>query len=182
MATPWLDEHEQRAWRGLIALRIGLDARLRRSLQRDSGLSDADYMVLVELSESATGRLRAFELVSALRWEKSRLSHHLRRMQHRGLVERVGCETDRRGAFVVLTPVGRSTIEGAAPGHVAEVRRSFFDALSPAQVEAFTEISAAVLRHLADLDSAESEPDADPGGAPSGRQDAGSQPDPARRG
>jgi len=152
-APRWLDEREQEAWRGLIALQAQLNARLRRSLQRNDGFSDATYAVLVHLSESAGGRLRAFELGEALQWEKSRLSHHLRRLERRGLVERVGCETDRRGAFVVLTAEGRRAIEAAAPGHIDEVRRSFFDALRPEQVDALSEICAAVLLNLARLDA-----------------------------
>lgn len=146
----WLDEREQRAWRGLLAMSAALDSRLGRALQQRSGLSHADYAVLVALSESPEGRLRAYEVVSALEWEKSRLSHQLRRMEDRGLLERQDCETDRRGAFVVLTPAGRAAIEAAAPSHVSDVRRWFVEALTPAQLDALAEISEAVLARLAD--------------------------------
>src|SRR3546814_8318710 len=112
-----------------------LGARLRRAHQRDSGLSDSDYAVLVHVSEAPEGRLRIFELGAQLEWEKSRLSHHLRRMEQRDLIVREECDTDRRGAFVVLTPTGRVAIEGAAPKHVAEVRDAFIDALTPDQLE-----------------------------------------------
>ena len=148
----WLDEREQAAWRGLLRMHAQLSARAGRALQRDSGLSDADYGVLVELSEAPDQQLRVFELGSRLQWEKSRLSHHLRRMVARGLVERRGCDTDRRGAFVVLTPAGRAAIVEAAPKHVAEVRRIFVDALTPQQLEQLSEISGRVLAHLAHLD------------------------------
>ena len=145
----WLDDREERAWRGLLTMNAQLGGRLRRALQRDAGLSDADYHVLVQLSEARGARLRVFELVRALQWEKSRVSHHLRRMEERGLVEREECPTDGRGAFVVLTGTGRAAIEAAAPKHVAEVRRAFVDVLSPAQLDALAEISTAVLAHLA---------------------------------
>jgi DNA-binding MarR family transcriptional regulator len=145
----WLDDREQRAWRGLLTMQSRLEARLRRALQQDSGLSDADYAVLVNLSEAPGGRLRIFELAAALDWEKSRLSHQLRRMEQRRLLEREGCETDRRGSFVVLTATGRSAIEAAAPEHVAEVRRWFIDRLAPAQLDALAEISETILDALA---------------------------------
>jgi len=144
----WLDEREQRAWRGLMNLQAQLGAHLRRSLVRDSGLSDADYEVLVHLSEAPDDRLRIFELVRALQWEKSRLSHQLRRMEQRGLLERSECPTDGRGAFVSLTPEGRASIVAAAPRHVAEVRRHFVDVLTPDQLDAMAEISDAVLTSL----------------------------------
>jgi len=111
----WLDESEQRAWRSYLQMHGQLLARLNRQLQADSDLSLADYEVLVTLSEVPAGRLRPFELQRGLQWEQSRLSHQLRRMEHRGLVGREGCTDDRRGAFIVLTDAGRRAIEAAAP-------------------------------------------------------------------
>src|ERR1700709_1050662 len=114
----WLTEREQRAWRGLLQMNSALDARLNRELQQTSGLSLADYDVLVLLTEAPAGRLRVFEVAADLQWEQSRLSHHIVRMERRGLVTREGCTTDRRGAFVVLPTAGRHAIEQAAPEHV----------------------------------------------------------------
>ncbi|MFP3914146.1 MAG: MarR family winged helix-turn-helix transcriptional regulator [Actinomycetota bacterium] len=148
--TPWLDEAESRAWRGYEALSTQLSARLHRSLVRNTGLSLSDYAVLVHLSEAPTERLRAFELGSALQWEKSRLSHHLRRMENRGLVERRTCESDGRGLFVQLTPEGRKAIEEAAPQHVADVRSYLIDQLSSAQLASLAEIAEKVLAALPD--------------------------------
>src|SRR4051795_8337282 len=132
--SQWLTVDEQRAWRGLVQMTSRLDARLNRELQQVSGLSLADYDVLVLLTEAPDGRLRVFELAEDLQWEQSRLSHHLARMQRRGLVAREECTTDRRGAFVVLTGAGRDAIEKAAPAHVATVRQLIFDGLSKEQV------------------------------------------------
>jgi DNA-binding MarR family transcriptional regulator len=144
----WLDEREARAWRGYTRMRIELDAALNRHLARRSGLSHADYAVLVELSEAPAGRLRAFQLGRALRWEKSRLSHHLKRMETRGLVCREDCAEDARGSEVVLTAAGRAAIEEAAPAHVDDVRRLMIDHLSPEQLEALSTTAEAVLAAL----------------------------------
>lgn len=148
--TTWLRDDEQRAWRGLIAMTSQLDARLNRQLQESSGLSLADYDVLVALSEAPDGRLRVFEVAAQLGWEQSRLSHHLTRMQRRGLVERQECRTDRRGAYAVLTDAGRTAIVAAAPSHVDAVRQLVFDDLSPEQVRQLAELTAAVLARLQD--------------------------------
>src|SRR3954470_9965333 len=126
----WLTDDEQRAWRGLLQMTSRLDARLNRDLQQTSGLSLADYDVLVLLTEAPDGRLRVFELAENLQWEQSRLSHHLARMQRRGLVAREECTSARRGAFIVRTEDGRDAIEKAAPAHVDAVRRLVFDGLS----------------------------------------------------
>lgn len=144
----WLSDEEQRAWRGLLQMTVQLQAQVNRELQETSGLSGADYEVLVPLSESEEGRLRVMELARVLCWEQSRMSHHLARMQKRGLVARQECPSDRRGAFVVLTPGGRDAIEAAAPAHVATVRRLVFDGLTADQVRGLTGISDHVLARL----------------------------------
>ncbi len=144
----WLDELEARAWRGYTRMCIELEAALSRELSRHSGLSHADYAVLVELSEAADGRLRAFQLGRALRWEKSRLSHHLKRMEARGLISRQDCAEDARGSEVVLTGDGRATIESAAPAHVEDVRRLMIGHLTPEQLAVLADAAEVVLAGL----------------------------------
>ncbi len=146
--SPWLSPDEHDAWRGLLAMTSRLDARLNQQLQESSGLSLTDYAVLVTLSEAAEGRLRSYEIAGSLGWEQSRLSHHVTRMQRRGLVDREECPTDRRGAFVVLTGAGRAAIEGAAPAHVETVRRLVFEDVSDEQVAQLTAFTSGVLRRL----------------------------------
>ena len=144
----WLTEDEQRAWRGLLQMTAQLNARMNRQLQNDFGMSLADYDVLVVLSEAPAGRLRVFEITDALAWEQSRVSHHLARMQRRGLIAREECAADARGAFVVLTETGRAAIERAAPAHVETVRELVFDGLSPDQLAALTAVTSRVLERL----------------------------------
>lgn len=145
----WLDAREQRAWRGYLAMQAQLQATLHRRLQADAGLSLADFDVLVALSDRAGEPVRAGELAGLLQWEKSRLSHHLARMERRGLVAREDCPDDARGAFVVLTDAGRRAQEAAAPAHVASVRELVFDGLAPEQVDALIEVSDEVRARIA---------------------------------
>ena len=142
----WLDQREQAAWRAYLDMNAKLTARLNREMQDQSGVSIADFSVLVQLSEHVDARMRILELARALGWEKSRLSHQLTRMQQRGLIERSNCNEDRRGAFVVLTDQGRATVEAAAPRHVESVRRYVFDSLTAEQVESLGSISSIVVQ------------------------------------
>jgi DNA-binding MarR family transcriptional regulator len=144
----WLSDDEQRAWRALLQMTSRLEAHMNRQLQETSGLSKADYDVLVPLSEAPDGRLRIFEIARELCWEQSRLSHHLGRMQKRGLIDRENCDADRRGAFVVLTASGRGAIEKAAPAHVETIRHLVFDDLAPGQLNAVTDVAEQVLGRL----------------------------------
>jgi len=145
----WLDEPEDRAWRGYRRMRTLLDARILRDLAGEAGLSGPDYDVLSHVSESPGHRARLGELAERMAWSKSRLSHHLTRMERRGLVTRQDCPSDGRGAFVVLTEAGFRVIQAAAPGHVASVRRHFIDLLSRDQLEVLTRITDTVVGHLA---------------------------------
>lgn len=146
--TRWLTDDEQRAWRAYIRMNARLFAALNRQLQTDSGMSESDYAVLVQLTDAPDGRLRPYEIQRALDWEQSRLSHHLRRMQRRGLVERRECGDDGRGAYILLTEAGRQAITAAAPGHVDAVRRHFFDLLSPDEVATLEAMASRVLKGL----------------------------------
>jgi DNA-binding MarR family transcriptional regulator len=147
-ATDWLDDRQQRSWRRFLAVQQRLLPRLGQHLQRDSGLSPADYQILVNLSESPHGRMRAFEIGRATQWEKSRLSHHLTRMAQRGLVERRMCADDTRYADIVLTEAGRAAIEQASALHVPHVRHYFLDALTEEQLTALDGICDAILARL----------------------------------
>jgi DNA-binding MarR family transcriptional regulator len=141
----WLTEREERSWRALQFMQMRLEGELARQLAADSGLSYPDYVVLVALTDRDDGRMRLFELADALGWEKSRASHHVGRMVGRGLVKKKKCDSDRRGADVIVTARGRREIEAAAPGHVAAVRRLFVDRLTSAQLDAIGAAAQVVL-------------------------------------
>jgi DNA-binding MarR family transcriptional regulator len=126
----WLDERRQQVWQAYLHLNQHLYAFLEQELVRDAGMSGSDYRVLHPLSEIPEGLLRARELGTEIGWGRSRLSHHLTRMEKRGLVARQECAEDGRGLMVQLTEAGRKAIERAAPGHVEKVQSYFFDLMS----------------------------------------------------
>jgi DNA-binding MarR family transcriptional regulator len=148
----WLNDDEAHAWRGYRRMRALLDLQISRDLAADSGLSEADYDVLSDLSETKGHRLRLIELSRQMLWSKSRLSHHISRMEQRGLVRREGDDAATRGVIVVLTPAGLRAIKAAAPAHVASVRRHFIDLLTPKQIEALGQAAETVVGHLNSLD------------------------------
>jgi len=133
-------------------MRARLDLQISRDLARDAGLSDADYDVLSNLSETEDHRLRLNDLSAQMLWSSSRLSHHITRMQKRGLVTRDHDPSDARGAVIVLTKSGWNEIRRAAPLHVESVRRHFIDMLSRAQLETLGDVTGVVVRHLNDQD------------------------------
>jgi DNA-binding MarR family transcriptional regulator len=132
--SPWLSEEQQAVWRSWLALSAQLPAVLHRQLAEDSGLSLPDFDVLVQLTEAPGSRLRVTDLAASLGWERSRVSHHVKRMERRGLVGRDDCPDDGRGAFIAVTPQGRAAIERAAPAHARTVKDLVFADLSRAEL------------------------------------------------
>jgi len=135
---------ELRIWRDFIETAQALRTELAARLQRDSSLSPGDYAALLALSEAAGGRLRPSALARTLGWERSRLSHHLGRMERRGLVRREECATDSRGAEVVLTDEGARAFRAAALPHLLAVRELFVAPLAPGQIAALGDAVAAL--------------------------------------
>ena len=147
--TQWLGAGEDRAWRAFMHAHHQLNTCLNRLLLQDSGLSGADYEVLAVLSGLPEGRMTSQEMGTLLRWEKSRLSHQVRRMEEQGLVARELNPADRRSAMVVLRPAGRRAIEDAAPEHVRNVRRRMIDLFTPAELDTLADLHERILNHLA---------------------------------
>jgi DNA-binding MarR family transcriptional regulator len=139
---------ELRTWRDFLETTETLRALLAARLQSDSALSTGDYTILLALSEAGDNRLRSSEMASHIGWERSRVSHHLGRMERRGLIRREECATDSRGAYVVLEPAGAEAFHAATVPHLRAVRELFVDALTPEQLAAAGEIAAALRTHL----------------------------------
>ncbi len=144
----WLSDEEQRTWRSFLGATRMLFEQLDRELQRDAGMSHADYEILVRLSEAPGRSLRMGELAERTGSSRSRLSHAVSRLEERGWVRRQVCEEDGRGQLAVLTDDGFEALEAAAPIHVEGVRTHLFDQLTPEQVAHMRDIGETLLRHL----------------------------------
>ena len=143
-----IDEAEWALWRGFLTMHRDLMRELDGRLQRDAGISQADYSVMLTLFDAPERRLRPGALGEALGWEKSRLSHQLARMAARGLVERAECDTDGRGTWVVLTRDGRRTLLHSLRDHAASIRSLFLDALEPDEKRVLARANERVLERL----------------------------------
>lgn len=146
--VPWLDRSQLRAWVRLVAVLELLPGVLDAQLRRDADVTHFEYYVLAVLSESDDRTLRMSELARVTNATPPRLSHVVRRLEERGLVERFPCPTDARSTNARLTEAGWQKVVEAAPGHVRTVRQHVIDALDDAQVEQLAAISEAILGRL----------------------------------
>jgi DNA-binding MarR family transcriptional regulator len=147
-AGGWLDGDQQRAWLAYIRVQLRLAYEMNRQLLAESGMSLPDYDVLTALSMADAGRMQITVLAAQIGWERSRVSHHVRRMAVRGLVTCGLSVADRRATEVTLTKQGRQALEEAAPGHVELVRRLFFEGLPPGLDGPLTEALESVYANI----------------------------------
>ncbi|TFV75040.1 MarR family transcriptional regulator [Blastococcus sp. CT_GayMR20] len=148
MGARWLDDDELTAWVRLVGVVELLPGVLDSQLRRDAGLSHFEYFVLAMLSESPHRTLRMTALATRTNATLPRLSHVVRRLEDRGLLERSTCPEDARATNARLTEAGWRTLQDTAPGHVATVREHVIDALTPEQVGQLSEIAGAILHRL----------------------------------
>ncbi len=144
----WLDDDELTAWVRLVGVVELLPGVLDSQLRRDAELSHFEYYVLAMLSESPRRTLRMTALAARTNATLPRLSHVVRRLEDRGLVERSTCPEDARATNARLTEAGWRQLQDTAPGHVATVRENVIDALTPEQVEQLGGIAEAILKRL----------------------------------
>ena len=146
--TRWLDQDEQRTWRTFMLATKKLWEQLEREVDQGTDVPSAYYELLVRLSEAPDRRLRLSDLADQSQSSRSRLSHSLARLEALGWIRREACESDRRGAFAVLTDEGFGALQHAAPVHVESVRAHLFDVLDGEQLAQLRAISQRILEHL----------------------------------
>jgi DNA-binding MarR family transcriptional regulator len=100
------------------------------------------------LSEAPKRTLRMSALAAQTNATPPRLSHVVRRLEDRGLVERLACPEDARATNARLTAAGWRKVREAAPGHVANVRDNVIGALTSEQVKQLAAIADAILGRL----------------------------------
>jgi DNA-binding MarR family transcriptional regulator len=118
-------ERHLAAWRSLLEVHKNVVELLARELEEQRGLPLGWYDVLLTLDQAPEQRLRMQELAQSVLLSKSGLTRLIDRMETEGLVRRERCPSDRRGAFAVLTPEGRSAFRRAAPVHLRGIQEHF---------------------------------------------------------
>ena len=146
--TRWLEQDELATWTSLAALMFKLPGVLDYQLQRGSGLTHFEYLVLAGLSESPGRSRRMSDLAGFANGSLSRLSHVVKRLEQRGFVERRPAEDDGRITVATITDSGYEILVAAAPGHVATVREYIIDSITPEQLGQLKVIADQILAKL----------------------------------
>ena len=131
-----LAPQELRAWRGMLRAQAALAKALDAQLEATHGLQLSSYEVLMYLADAEEERMRMCDLASSILLSRSGLTRLVDRLAREGLLERVACSDDARGAFAKLTPAGREKLRAARATHLAGVRAMFLDLFTPEELDA----------------------------------------------
>src|SRR4051794_24899545 len=111
-ARPLVPE-EMAAWQRLIAVVELLPPALDAQLLRDAKLTHFEYLVLMVLADSPQNTARMTTPPPQTKPPPPRLSHVVRRLEERGLIERFPCPEDRRATNARITETGLALLDTA---------------------------------------------------------------------
>ena len=122
-------------WRAFVRAQAHVSRRLDEDLRTEHGLSLQEYVALLILAESPDRRLRMGRLADSLTLSKSGATRLIDRLVDDGLVDRVTCSSDLRGAEAALTDAGLKRLRTAAPTHLRGIAEYFLSAIDAGDLE-----------------------------------------------
>lgn len=138
-----ITEEEMQIWHMWKSSYTNIFGRVVKDMFEQTGLSEGDFGILDRLDLYGKGKLRQQELADSMDWSKSRLSHHLTRMEKRGLVLREPLETER-GVQIITTSAGKSALNKARPVVSAAIREHFLKLLTEHDIDSITNLAERV--------------------------------------
>src|SRR5262245_18463199 len=94
------------SWRAFLRAYPQVARRLDDDLRAEHGLSLQEYAALLQLAESPERRLRMGRLADGVLLSRSGVTRLVDRLVADGLVDRLACPSDARGAEAILTDSG----------------------------------------------------------------------------
>jgi DNA-binding MarR family transcriptional regulator len=142
-----LDAAEEAFWRTFARAILVIPRSLDADQRSGSGLSTAEYGVLMSLSESPERRMRINEIALHIGMSASRVSRIVGEFTRLGYTNRCTSEQDRRAQIAELTDAGLARLEEAWPAHLRSVRRRVMQHVDPAELPHLTEMLARMVTY-----------------------------------
>jgi len=133
------------AWRAFLFAHAQIRRQLERELQAEQAMGLGEYEVLLLLARSENRRMRMSELAERLVLSRSGVTRLIDRLSAEQLVERGSCDTDRRGAWAILTDAGYGRLRDASPTHLRGVGEHFLDRIPADELESMRKTLERVL-------------------------------------
>jgi DNA-binding MarR family transcriptional regulator len=128
------------AWRTFLYAHAQVRRQLERELQAEQAMGLGEYELLLILAYSSGRRQRMSELADSLALSRSGATRLIDRLEANGLVERITCDTDRRGQWAQLTDAGYGRLRDASPTHLRGVAEHFLDRIPQRELDSLSRI------------------------------------------
>ena len=135
-----LSRDEFALWSGFLQTHAALARELDADLRGAHGLPLTDFEILLWLANRPCEGMRMAALADTVLLSPSGLSRAVERLETRGLVQRIPCTEDRRGAYAALTESGRDLVRTAGVTHATGIRRRFLDQLTSEESQLLTAV------------------------------------------
>lgn len=135
-----LSTEEMAAWRPFVMAATLVLGALDADMKAGFGISHFDHALLVFLSTMPMRRARMGDVARAMALDPSNITHRVRRLEARGLVERQPDSEDGRVIYARLTVAGMLLLREAWPMHRDGIRRHFLNHVRPEQLPAIAEV------------------------------------------
>ena len=130
-----LNDTKIESWISLIRTQQFLLEQVENDLKQ-AGLPPLPwYDVLLELKRAPNGRLRLNEIGARILLEKSNLTRLVDRLENEMLLVRATCDSDRRGAYAVITTKGRALQKRMWPVYATAIENHFASKLTQQEAE-----------------------------------------------
>ena len=140
------DEKRIAVWQAFLQTHAVVLRKLESELQAEQQLPLTWYDVLINLNNDPRGGLRLQDLAQAIVLSQSGLTRLLDRMEQAGLVARKPCPHDRRGAYAIITPAGKTVLKQAEPVHLRSIEEHFMQHLEAVDIEALHQALSKILK------------------------------------
>ena len=136
------------AWELYFTATARLTERIEAALKGQAGLSMPEYSVLLMTDRAGEEGIRPSVLAHRVVFSRSRLTHTMKRLESRGLIERRPCQGDGRGGLVLLTDEGSRVFQSAALVQRSVIRELFLDGISEEEIRVLTTLFTRVATRL----------------------------------
>jgi DNA-binding MarR family transcriptional regulator len=148
-ATPQAPAVNEAVWCSLRHIHLAVSRGLDAELQATHRLLLGEYELLRALaSPGCAQRMAGLAMVVGL--SPSGLTRAIERLERRGLVRRLPCPVDRRGASAVLSEAGLDLLQRATATHETALHTLLLEAMTPADGDLLLRLRERVVGSPAD--------------------------------
>lgn len=135
-----LGKIEQETWIAFVRSSQQVLDRVEQSLKANGFPPLAWYDALLELDRAPEGRLRLSELGERMLLKKFNVTRLVDRLEKEGLVKRIPCDDDARGAYAAITLAGKKLRRAMWPLYRDAVKKYFLRRLNKDDLTVFSQL------------------------------------------